>query len=110
TLEYFRLSLRYLSRSLGIIGTVLGGYALISCILTLKRFFIGWLMLVVLYLAGLTGCIYLLFRFIELLSNYPFLALPWPPIIGSLYGILGIVVLIRKKNIKFMFKKSSVDS
>jgi len=108
TFEHMELSFRYLFRFLGIVGTLVGGYALISSLLTLRRSRIGWIMLFFLYLGGTLGCLLLMLYYFQLLLRYSSLALPSFPLGGLILGILGLGVLVRKKNINFLFKNSSV--
>ena len=103
TFEHLELSIRYLLRSVGMIGSIVGGFALVGSGLTLLRNRLGWLMLVFLYIAGLSGCLYLLVRFVDLSTRYT-LPLPTFPIVGLMFGIVGLSVLMNRPNVAFIFK------
>lgn len=110
TFEHMELSFRYLFRFLGVVGTLIGGYALISSLLTLRRSRLGWIMLFFLYLGGTLGCLLLILLYFQLLLRYSSLPLPSFPLAGLIFGILGIGVLVRKRNISFLFSNSSLYS
>jgi hypothetical protein len=105
TFEHFNLSLRYFLRFVGGIGSLVAGFALVGSGLTLLRNRLGWLMLVFLYFTGICGCLYLLVQFIDLTTRYT-LPLPTYPVVGLMFGIIGLSILMSKTNVTFIFRKT----
>lgn len=103
TLEHFDLSFRYLLRFAGMVGSIVGGFALVASVLTLLRSRLGWLMLVFLYLAGTCGCLYLLALFVDLTTRYT-IPLPTYPVVGLFFGVVSLGILMNRTSRNFIFE------
>ena len=118
TREFFEFNIRYLIRFLGIIFTIFGLAGLLGSVMmsdwidgiyssTRKR--IGWLLLVGVYFVGLVGCLYIVYRVIMMVLNStinPIIlvsAISSPLIFIIIWGIFGLVTLLRKQTIVYYF-------